>query len=115
MAQGALAVGSPTATLSTAVGKPGDTVYASARGFDPREEVGVFLNNLGTTPVVMLRADPNGSLSLAPIPVPYGPAGPTSLLLLGQRSRGLAAVPFEMLNLYPTASVSRYSAVADTV
>ena len=30
-------------------------------------------------------------------------------------SRGLAAIPFEMLGLYPTASVSSYAAVADTV
>lgn len=115
MARGTVAVGSPTATLSTAVGKPGDTVYASARGFAPHEAVDVFLNNLGTAPVVTLQADANGALSLAPVPVPYGAAGPTSLLLLGRQSRGLAAVPFEMLNLYPTGAISSYSAVADTV
>ena len=112
---GTLAHGSPVATLSTAVGKPGDAVYASARGFNADELVDVFLNNLGTRPVVTLKADGSGTLSLVPVPVPYGPAGPTSLLLLGRQSLGLAAVPFEMLNLYPNASVSSYAAVADTV
>jgi hypothetical protein len=115
VAHGTIATGSPTATLSTAVGKPGDTVYASARGFDPTEAVDVFLNNLGTAPVTTLHADGSGGLSLAPIPVPYGAVGPTALLLLGRHSHGLAAVPFEMLGLYPTASVSSYAAVADTV
>jgi hypothetical protein len=115
VAQGTIAIGTPTATLSTAAGKPGDIVYASARGFDPNEPVDVFLNNLGTAPVTTLHAGGGGGLSLAPIPVPYGPVGPTALLLLGRHSRGLAAVPFEMLGLYPTASVSSYAAVADTV
>ncbi len=114
-ARGSIAVGSPSGTLSTAAGKPGDTVYASARGFAPHEAVDVYLNNLGTSPVTTLRADGSGNLSLASIPVPYGPVGPTALLLLGRRSRGLAAIPFQMLGLYPTASVNDYSAVADTV
>src|SRR5919198_4210116 len=91
VAQGTIAIGTPTATLSTAAGKPGDIVYASAHGFDPNEPVDVFLNNLGTAPVTTLHAG-GGGLSLAPIPVPYGPVGPTALLLLGRHSRGLAAV-----------------------
>jgi hypothetical protein len=115
VAHGTIAVGSPMGSLSTAAGKPGDTVYASARGFDPHEAVDVYLNNLGASPVTTLHADRGGNLSLAPIPVPYGPVGPTSLLLLGRHSRGLAAIPFQMLGLYPTASVSDYAAVADTV
>jgi hypothetical protein len=115
VAQGTIATGSPTATLSTAAGKPGDIVYASARGFDPNESVDVFLNNLGTAPVTTLHAGGSGGVSLAPIRVPYGPVGPTALLLLGRHSRGLAAIPFEMLGLYPTGSVSSYAAVADTV
>ena len=115
VARGTVAIGSPTATLSTAAGKPGDTVYASARGFDPNEAIDVYLNNLGTAPVTTLHAGSGGGLSLAAIPVPYGPVGPTALLLLGRHSRGLAAIPFEMLGLYPTASVSSYAAVADTV
>jgi hypothetical protein len=114
-ADGSLAIGSPTASLSTAVGKPGDVVYASARGFNPGEAIAVYLNNLGTAPVTILHADAGGALSLVPVPVPYGPPGATSLLLLGRQSQGLAAVPFEMLSLYPTASVSSYAAVADTV
>ena len=114
-AHGSLSMGSPTATLSTAVGKPGDVVYTSARGFDPGEAVAVYLNNLGTAPVTTLHADGGGALSLTPVPVPYGPPGATSLLLLGRHSQGLAAVPFEMLSLYPTASVSSYAAVADTI
>lgn len=115
VASGSLAIGSPTGTLSTAAGKPGDTIYASARGFDAHEPIDVYLNNLGTAPVTTVYADYGGGLSLAAIPVPYGPVGPTALLLLGRRSRGLAAIPFEMLGLYPTASVSNYAAVADTV
>ena len=115
VARGSVAIGSPTATLSTAAGKPGDNVYASARGFDPNEAIDVYLNNLGTAPVATLHAGSGGGLSLAAIPVPYGPVGPTALLLLGRRSRGLAAIPFEMLGLYPTGSVSSYAAVADTV
>jgi hypothetical protein len=75
----------------------------------------VYLNNLGTSPVTTIYAGGSGQISLAPIPVPYGPVGATALLLLGRHSRGLAAVPFEMLGLYPTASVSSYAAVADTV
>ena len=114
VAEGRFTTGSPTATLSTGAGRPGDTVYASARGFASNEPVDVYLNNLGTKPVTTLHADGSGGLRLARIPVPYGPAGPTALLLLGQQSRGLAAVQFEMLGLYPTGSVSSYAAVADT-
>jgi hypothetical protein len=114
-AHGTIAIGTPMASLSTAVGKPGDVVYASGRGFDPNEAIDVYLNNLGTRPVTTLYAGGSGQISLAPIPVPYGPVGPTALLLLGRHSHGLAAVPFEMLGLYPTASVSSYAAVADTV
>jgi hypothetical protein len=114
-APGTIAVGSPRATLSTNVGKPGDTVYATASGFTANELVDVFLNNLATTPVTSLQAGADGKLLLAPVPVPYGPPGPTSLLLLGRQSHGLAAIPFELLSLYPNASVSSYSAVADTV
>jgi hypothetical protein len=114
-APGTIAIGSPRATLSTNVGKPGDIVYTTASGFTANELVDVFLNNLATTPVTSLQAGADGKLLLAPVPVPYGPPGPTSLLLLGRQSHGLAAIPFELLSLYPNGSVSSYSAVADTV
>ena len=114
-ASGTIAVGSPKATLSTAVGKPGDTVYVTANGFTPKEAVNVFLNNLGTVPDTALFADGQGQLSLAPVPVPYGSQVPPRCCCSAGRAMGWRPYPFELLGLYPNASVSSYSAVADTV
>lgn len=105
---------SPTAKFGTQVGKPGDRLTVSAKGFAPGETVNVYFNTIGSQPVAALQADQGGALGRASLTVPYGPAGNNSFILMGDRSQSPVTVQFLMLNFYPAAGLSSYAAKADT-
>ncbi len=101
--------------LGTQVGKAGNSISVSAKGFAPNETVRVFFNSLATDPVATLKADSSGGLSRVPLTVPYGPVGDNSFIFIGDTSQSPVTVPFLMLSFYPTASISEYAAKADTL
>lgn len=111
---GNLSANSPVVTFGTQVGKPGDTIAFSMKGFAPREEVKVYWNSLGAAPVATLQMDEGGGLLSGSIPVPFGAVGNNSFVFVGDKSQSPVTVQFLMLNLYPVASVSSYAAKADT-
>ena len=112
---GHLTANSPVVTFGTQVGKPGDTIAFSMKGFAPREEVKVYWNSLGSRPVATLQMDEGGGLLSGSIPVPFGAVGNNSFIFMGDKSQSPVTMPFLMLNLYPVVSVSSYAAKADTV
>ena len=111
---GNLSANSPVVTFGTQVGKPGDTISFSMKGFTPREEVKVYWNSLGAAPVATLQMDEAGGLLSGSIAVPFGAVGNNSFVFVGDKSQSPVTVNFLMLNLYPVANVSSYAAKADT-
>ncbi len=114
-AQGNAAASSPEIKFGTQVGKPGDNVTFSAKGFAPGEEVRVHFNSLSSDPVQKFKVDQGGGLRQATIRVPFGAVGNNSFIFIGEKSQSPVTVPFLMLSLYPNAAVSAYAAKADTV
>ena len=114
-AQGNAAANSPVVTFGTQVGKPGDTISFSAKGFVPGEELRAHFNSLSSEPVQKYKIDPGGGIRQASIAVPFGAVGNNSFIFIGEKSQSPVTVPFLMLNLYPNAAVSSYASKADTV
>jgi hypothetical protein len=95
-----------------AAGKPGDMVTVSASGFGPGEKVDVFWGRVAGTPVATLTADGSGSIGQASIPVGVAPVGPTTLVLVGERTKTTATAPYQMLGLYPVLAPRPYAVQA---
>lgn len=114
-AQGNAAANSPVVKFGTQVGKPGDMVTFSAKGFVPDENVNVYFNSLGGEPVVQLHTNKAGGLDQEAIKVPFGAVGDNSFIFVGEKSRSPVTVPFMLLNFYPSVTVSDYAPKADTV
>ncbi len=113
-AVGHLTANSPGVKLGTQVGKPGDSVKLSLSGFAPNELVKVYWNSLGSRPLETLQMDAGGGLLSGSLTVPFGAVGNNEFVFVGDKSDSPVTVPFLMLNLYPTVSVSSYAAKADT-
>lgn len=88
-----------------AAGKPGDKATVNAAGFQPGEKVNVYWGRISGTPAATLTADGSGSISMASVPVGIAPVGPTTLVLVGQRSHTTATAPYQMLGLYPSVTL----------
>jgi hypothetical protein len=95
--------------VGKAAGKPGDTVTVTASGFGPGERINVYWGRISGTPATTLTADGSGSLSQASVPVGVAPVGPTTLVLVGQKTHTTATVPYQMLGLYPNTSAHPYA------
>jgi hypothetical protein len=108
-AQAVVAQGVGVATLSAMVGKPGDTVALTARGFAPGEDLAVYWGRTTGQPNMTLQADSAGSVSHAPLRVGVAPVGVSSLFVVGRKSGIAAGVPFQVLNLYPSIGVKPYA------
>jgi hypothetical protein len=92
-----------------AAGKPGDTATVSASGFGPGEKVGVYWGRVAGTPVATLTADGSGSIGEASVPVGVAPVGPTTLVLVGEKTKTTASAPYQMLGLYPVIEPHPYA------
>jgi hypothetical protein len=92
-----------------AAGKPGDTVTVSASGFGPGEKVDVFWGRVAGTPAATLTADGSGSIGQASVPVGVAPTGPTTLVLVGEKTKTTATAPYQMLGLYPVLTPHPYA------
>ena len=114
-AQGNATANSPVVKFGTQVGKPGDAIAFSAKGFTPGEQIKAYFNSLSGKPLATFQADPSGGLTEQTIAVPFGAVGNNSFIFVGAKSQSPVTVPFLMLNLYPSAGVSAYAAKADTV
>jgi hypothetical protein len=95
-----------------AAGKPGDTVTVSASGFGPGEKVDVFWGRVAGIPVATLTADGSGSIGQASAPVGVAPVGPTTLVLVGEKTKTTATAPYQMLGLYPVLAPHPYAVQA---
>jgi hypothetical protein len=95
-----------------AAGKPGDRVTVNATGFAPGEKVNVYWGRINGTPASTLTAGSNGSIQMASIPVGLAPTGPTTLVLVGQKTHTTATAPYLMLGLYPSLVMHPYAVKA---
>jgi hypothetical protein len=107
--------GVATVKLSTIVGKVGDTIKVTAKGFAPYEKVNVYWNSMATDPVATLTTDQGGGIGQAPLQVPFGAEGDNYFIFMGTKSQTPVTSMFFMLKLYPTVKLSSYSIRADNV
>ena len=94
--------------IGKAAGQPGATVTVNATGFGPGEPVNVYWGRTSGTPTARLTADSAGDIR-APIKVGIAPVGPTTLVLVGQRTKTTATAPYLMLGLYPSTVPHPYA------
>ena len=113
-AVGQVRASSPAVTFGTQVGKAGDEVTISGKGFANGEKVDVYLNTINSQPIVSYVAGDGGTLNRASLKIPYAPAGNNSFIIVGEKSQSPVTIPFLMLNFYPSAGISAYAAKADT-
>lgn len=105
--------GMGTATIAgKAAGHPGNTATVSATGFGPGERVNVYWGRVSGPPAATLTADPTGSIHLAAVPVGIAPTGPTTMVLVGQKTHTTATAPYLMLGLYPNTASHPYAVKA---
>ncbi len=102
-----------TVKLNTIVGKVGDTLKVSAKGFAPDEQVNVYWNSMATDPIATLTTDQGGGIGQAAIKVPFGAQGDNYFIFMGVKSQTPVTSQFFMLKLYPTVKLSTYSIRAD--
>jgi hypothetical protein len=107
--------GAATVKLNAIVGKVGDVVKVTAKGFAPGEKINVYWNSMGTDPVAVLTADQGGGIGQAPIQVPFGMPGDNSFIFMGQESQTPVSLQFYLLKLYPVVKPSSYSIRADNL
>jgi hypothetical protein len=98
--------------VGKAAGKPGSTVTLSATGFGPGEKINVYWGRIGGIPAATLTADGSGSVGRSQVPVGVAPVGPTTIVLVGQKTRTTAVASYQMLGLYPTATPQPYAVPA---
>jgi hypothetical protein len=90
-------------------GHPGNRVTVTATGFGPGEPVNVYWGRVSGTPAATVTADSSGGIGPTSIPVGVAPVGNTTLVLVGQRTRTTATVPYLMLGLYPSTAMHPYA------
>ncbi|MFJ9012547.1 hypothetical protein [Streptomyces canus] len=91
------------------VGKPGDSVSLSIRGFGAGERIDVYWGRVGGKPDGTLTADGSGGIGRADVKVGVAPTGASTLILVGEKSKTTATAPFQILGLYPTLKSSPYA------
>jgi hypothetical protein len=111
-ADAAVAQGAGQAALSAVVGKPGDTVNLSVKGFAPGEQLDVFWGRINGEPNLTLKADEGGSVGKTPVRVGVTAVGTTSLVVVGKTSGAAASAPFQVLRLYPSIKLAPYAVKA---
>jgi hypothetical protein len=111
-ADASVAQGAGQASLSAIVGKPGDTVNLSVKGFAPGEQLNVFWGRIKGEPNLTLKADEGGSVGKTPIRVGVTAVGTTSLVVVGTTSGAAASAPFQVLRLYPSIKLAPYAVKA---
>ncbi len=114
IATGTVAANSPVVTFGTQVGKPGDIIAYSLKGFAPSEKVSIYFNSLSAPVLGTVTTDQAGNVRQDSLSVPFGAIGNNSFIFVGQKSQSPVTVSFLMLNLYPTLSVNSYAAKADS-
>ncbi|PAZ13049.1 hypothetical protein CLM62_26470 [Streptomyces sp. SA15] len=98
-----------TVKINKQVGKPGDSVSLSIRGFGAGERIDVFWGRVGGKPDATLTADGSGGIGRADVKVGVAPTGVSTLILVGKKSQTTATAPFQVLGLYPTLKSSPYA------
>jgi hypothetical protein len=104
--------GAGLVTVSENTAAPGSTITVDAEGFLPGEQINAFWGAASGTPSTTLTADEAGRAAKAPVKVGLAPAGNSTLILVGDKSKTTAAAPITMLSLYPTAATEPFAAKA---
>jgi hypothetical protein len=107
--------GAATVKLTPQVGKIGQVITVTAKGFAPSEQVNVYWGSLGTDPVATLQADTGGGMGQQPLQVPFGAIGANTFIFEGAKSQTPIVVAFYLLNIYPVVTLSNYAIRADNV
>ncbi len=89
--------------VGKAAGRPGSVVTVNATGFGPGETVNVYWGRVSGTPATTLIANTSGGVR-STVKVGIAPVGPTTLVLVGQRTKTTATAPYLMLGLYPSTT-----------
>ncbi len=105
--------GVATVKISSLVGKVGDVLKVTAKGFAPEEQVNVYWNSMATDPIAKFTTDQGGGIGQAPLSVPFGAQGNNYFIFMGTKSQTPVTSLFFMLKLYPTVKLSTYSIRAD--
>ncbi|WP_433207794.1 hypothetical protein ACQP00_42070 [Dactylosporangium sp. CS-047395] len=111
-ADASVAQGAGQATLSAVVGKPGDTINMTVKGFSPGEQLNVYWGRINGDPNLTLKADEGGAVGKTPIRVGVTAVGQTSLVVVGKTSGAAASAPFQVLRLYPSIKLAPYAVKA---
>ncbi|MEU7868539.1 hypothetical protein [Dactylosporangium sp. NPDC049140] len=111
-ADASVAQGAGQASLSAVVGKPGDTINLTVKGFTPGEQLNVYWGRINGDPNLTLKADEGGSVGKTPIRVGVTAVGTTSLVVVGKTSGAAASAPFQVLRLYPSIKLAPYAVKA---
>ncbi|MGI5237543.1 hypothetical protein [Dactylosporangium sp. CA-139066] len=111
-AEASVAQGAGQATLSAIVGRPGDVVNLTVKGFTPGEQLNVYWGRINGDPNLTLKADEDGSVGKTPIKVGVTAVGTTSLIVVGKTSGAAASAPFQVLRLYPSIKLAPYAVKA---
>ncbi|HTJ34008.1 MAG TPA: hypothetical protein VL738_12325 [Dactylosporangium sp.] len=111
-AEASVAQGAGQATLSAVVGKPGDVLNLTVKGFSPGEQLNVYWGRINGDPNLTLKADEDGSVGKTPIKVGVTAVGTTSLIVVGKTSGAAASAPFQVLRLYPSIKLAPYAVKA---
>lgn len=111
-AEASVAQGAGQAALSAVVGKPGDVINLTVKGFSPGEDLSVFWGRINGDPTLTLKADEDGSVGKTPIKVGVTAVGTTSLVVVGKTSGAAASAPFQVLRLYPSIKLAPYAVKA---
>jgi hypothetical protein len=101
-----------TVKLGDKTGAPGSSIGLDAEGFLPGEQVNVYFGRAGGEPATKLKADSAGRISKASVRVGVAPAGDSTIVMIGDKSKTTATASFTMLGLYPTAKTSPYAVKA---
>ena len=104
--------GVATASVSDQAAAPGSSLTVNASGFMPGENIKVYWGRVAGEPTATFKADESGAVSKQTLTVGVGPTGPSSLILVGDKSQSAAVAPFTMLSLYPSAAAKPYAARA---
>jgi hypothetical protein len=98
----------PTVHLDEYTGKPTHTFSFSGSGFDPGEQVDVYLGAQTADPLTTVGSDARGEISRHEMTIPFVTPGDYSLAFIGRNSHTPVSVGFNVQGFNPWAVLDNY-------